>query len=358
MDKDAKIYIAGHTGLVGSSMLRTLRELGYSNIITRTHEELDLTRQAETELFFDQERPEYVFLAASKVGGIIANMTYTAEFIYNNLAIAANVINSAHRYGVKKLLNIGSSCIYPKIAPQPLREEYLLTNVLEPTNEAYAIAKIAAIKLCRYYNQQYRTNFISVMPTNLYGVKDNFNLETAHVLPALIRKFHLAKLLKKKKYDEIFRDLKTYRLGFGLDPHVDENSRASAEKALLELGIAGEYIMLWGTGEPYREFLYVDDLSQACIFLMANYDNIAIGEFINIGSGSDMKIRDIAALVKDIVGYTGDIRYDTSKPDGMQRKLMDSSRIQQLGWRQKHTLADGIRKTYEWYVSNPGEKHS
>lgn len=351
MDKDAKIYIAGHKGLVGSSLHRTLLELGYANIIARNHDELDLTRQSDTERFFKEERPEYVFLAASKVGGIIANMTYTAEFIYNNLAIAANVINSAYLYGAKKLLNIGSSCIYPKIAPQPLKEEYLLTNILEPTNEAYAIAKIAAIKLCRYFNQQYRTNFISVMPTNLYGIRDNFNLETAHVLPALIRKFHLAKLLKNRDYDSIIKDIRTYKLGFGLDAHVDITSRASIDKVLLEIGIKPEYVMLWGTGEPYREFLYVDDLSQACVFLMANYDNIALGEFINIGSGSDMKIKDIAALVKDIVAYTGDIRYDTSKPDGMQRKLMDSSRIQQLGWKQKHTLAEGIRKTYEWYVS-------
>ncbi|HPC40178.1 MAG TPA: GDP-L-fucose synthase [Spirochaetota bacterium] len=351
MDKDAKIYIAGHKGLVGSSLNRTLLELGYINIIARNHDELDLTRQSDTERFFKEERPEYVFLAASKVGGIIANMTYTAEFIYNNLAIAANVINSAYLYGAKKLLNIGSSCIYPKIAPQPLKEEYLLTNILEPTNEAYAIAKIAAIKLCRYFNQQYHTNFISVMPTNLYGIRDNFNLETAHVLPALIRKFHLAKLLKNRDYDSIIKDIRTYKLGFGLDAHVDITSRASIDKALLEIGIKPEYVMLWGTGEPYREFLYVDDLSQACVFLMANYDNIALGEFINIGSGSDMKIKDIAALVKDIVAYTGDIRYDTSKPDGMQRKLMDSSRIQQLGWKQKHTLAEGIRKTYEWYVS-------
>jgi len=351
MDKDAKIYIAGHKGLVGSSLNRTLLELGYINIIARNHDELDLTRQSDTERFFKEERPEYVFLAASKVGGIIANMTYTAEFIYNNLAIAANVINSAYLYGAKKLLNIGSSCIYPKIAPQPLKEEYLLTNILEPTNEAYAIAKIAAIKLCRYFNQQYHTNFISVMPTNLYGIRDNFNLETAHVLPALIRKFHLAKLLKNRDYDSIIKDIRTYKLGFGLDAHVDITSRASIDKALLEIGIKPEYVMLWGTGEPYREFLYVDDLSQACVFLMANFYNIALGEFINIGSGSDMKIKDIAALVKDIVAYTGDIRYDTSKPDGMQRKLMDSSRIQQLGWKQKHTLAEGIRKTYEWYVS-------
>jgi len=356
MDKKSKIYVAGHMGLVGSSLHRTLLELGYSNIVTRTHDELDLIRQADTERFFEEERPEYVFLAASKVGGIIANMTYTAEFIYNNLAIAANVINSAYRYGVKKLLNIGSSCIYPKIAPQPLKEEYLLTNILEPTNEPYAIAKIAAIKLCRYYNQQYKTNFISVMPTNLYGVRDNFNLETAHVLPALIRKFHLAKLLKGKNYKAIVEDLNTNKLGFGLDEQVDVDSPESIDKALREIGITGEYVMLWGTGEPYREFLYVDDLSQACIFLMANYDSIAIGEFINIGSGSDMKIKDIAAIVKDTVGYTGDMRHDTSKPDGMQRKLMDSSRMEKLGWKQKHTLAEGIKKTYEWYVGNSGAK--
>lgn len=350
MQKDSKIYIAGHTGLVGSSLYRTLVEFGYTNIVARTHNELDLTRQAATERFFEEERPEYVFLAASKVGGIIANMTYTAEFIYNNLVIAANVINAAHCYGVKKLLNIGSSCIYPKIAPQPLKEEYLLTNVLEPTNEPYAIAKIAAIKLCRYYNQQYNTNFISVMPTNLYGIRDNFNLETAHVLPALIRKFHLAKLLQSNNYSAIAEDIKKYKIGFGIDERINTQSSESIDKALHEIGITHEYVMLWGTGEPYREFLYVDDLSEACIFLMANYDNSTLGEFINIGSGSDMKIKDIAAIVRDVIGYSGYMRHDTSKPDGMQRKLMDSSRIQQLGWAQKHTLAEGIKKTYEWYV--------
>ena len=355
MDKNVKIYVAGHNGLVGSSLTRGLRDLGYENIITRTHKELDLTRQGDTERFFELERPEYVFLAASKVGGIIANMTYTAEFIYQNLAIATNVIHSSYRYGVKKLLNIGSSCIYPKIAPQPLKEEYLLTNMLEPTNEAYAIAKIAAIKMCRYYNQQYKTNFISVMPTNLYGVRDNFNLETAHVLPALIRKFHLAKLLKEKDHGAILADIKTYRLGFGLDEKIEYDSKESVENALREIGITNEHVMLWGTGEPYREFLHVDDLAQACIFLMANYDFFAIGEFINIGSGSDMKIKDIAAIVKETVGYTGEIRYDTSKPDGMQRKLMDSSRIEKLGWQRNYTLADGIKKTYEWYMSSIGK---
>jgi len=309
MERNSKIYIAGHRGLVGSALLRKLQNEGYEYLITRTSKELDLRRQAEVEAFFAHEKPEYVFLAAGTVGGIIANSTYRAEFIYDNIMIAANVINAAHKLKIKKLLNLGSSCIYPKLAPQPMREEYLLTGLLESTNEAYAVAKIAAIKLCRYYNEQYGTNFISVMPTNLYGPNDNFDLETSHVLPALIRKFHEAK--------------------------------ASHQ----------ESVTLWGSGKPYREFLYVDDLADACIFLMDKYDFNDIGEFVNIGTGKDVTIRELAELVKRIVGYEGDIRHDLTKPDGTPKKLLDVSRLQSLGWNAKTNLEEGIRKTYEFFVA-------
>lgn len=354
MQKDSKIYVAGHRGLVGSAILRKLREHGFTNLLTKTSTNLDLRRQSDTESFFAEERPDYVFLAAAKVGGILANNTYKAEFIYDNIMIAANVIHAAYTYRVKKLLNLGSSCIYPKSAPQPLKEEYLLTGLLEPTNEPYAVAKIAAIKLCRYYNEQYGTNFISVMPTNLFGIHDNFNLETAHVLPALIRKFHLARLLREKKYDELGKDLTRFPIGF--------NFSGSAE--MEKLGIIADYVTLWGTGQPYREFLFVDDLADACVFLMENYDadstarsssdregHPLIGEFINIGTGEDIIISDLAMLVRQIVGYEGEIRWDTSKPDGTPRKRLDISKIKSLGWQPKITLEQGIRMTYNWYLS-------
>lgn len=343
MKKNDKIYVAGHRGLVGSSVVRKLLKDGYAKVITRTSKELDLRRQADVEAFFEQERPEYVILAAAKVGGILANSTYVAEFIYDNTIIAANVVQSAYRYGVKKFLNLGSSCIYPKLAPQPIREEHLLTGVLEPTNEPYAVAKIAAIKLCRYYNEQYGTNFISVMPTNLYGPHDNFNLETAHVLPTLIRKFHLAKLLRQKNYDEIKKDLDRTAVGFNLN--LDQ------EHLLEKLGITPEYLMLWGSGEPYREFLYVDDLADACIFLMGRYNYKEVGEFVNVGTGEDIKIKELASLIQKIVKYEGEIKYDLSKPDGTPRKLLDVSRLKSLGWQSKTSLEEGIRNTYDWYLS-------
>ena len=309
MNLDSKIYLAGHQGLVGSNILKKLQQLGYKNIITKTFKDLDLRNQKTTEDFFEKEKPEYVFLAAAKVGGILANSTYVAEFIYDNLMIAANVIHACYKFKVKKLLNLGSSCIYPKLAPQPLKEEYLLSDYLEPTNEPYAVAKIAAIKLCRYYNEQYGTNFISVMPTNLYGPGDNFDLNNSHVIPALIRKFHDAKVLKK------------------------------------------DHVMLWGTGEPYREFLYIKDLTQALIFLMQNYDYKDIGEIINIGTGEDVKIKDLAEMIKQAVGFDGEIKYDSSKPDGTPRKLLDVSKINALGWKSKTNLKDGIKKSYEWYLN-------
>ena len=309
MNPNSKIYISGHRGMAGSAILRNLESKGYHNIITRTHSELDLTNQQSVNNFFETEKPEYVFLAAAKVGGILANSTYPAEFIYENLMIEANVIHAAYTHGVKKLLFLGSSCIYPGLAPQPLKEEYLLTGELEVTNEAYAVAKIAGIRMCKHYNQQYGTNFISVMPTNLYGPNDNYDLETSHVMAALIRKFHEAKMNNA--------------------PHV----------------------VVWGTGTPKREFLYVDDMADACVYLMENYDASYIGEFVNIGVGEDITIRELVELIKDIVGYSGKIVYDTTKPDGTPQKLLDVSRLRELGWSAKISLKDGIKQAYEWYVN-------
>lgn len=354
MEKNSRIYVAGHRGLVGSAIVRMLREHQFTNLITRTSNELDLRIQGDTRQFFAQEKPEYVFLAAAKVGGILANSTYRAEFIYDNIMIAANVTDASYRYGVKKLLNLGSSCIYPKFAPQPLKEEYLLTGLLEPTNEAYAIAKISAIKLCRYYNEQYGTNFMSVMPTNLFGIHDNFNLETAHVLPALVRKFHLARLLRENRYAELVKDVERFPLGFDISGSTD----------IGVLGITADHVELWGTGQPFREFLFVDDLADACVFIMENCDagsaasssndqhgHMLLGEFINIGTGEDISIRDLAELVKQIVGYEGTIVWDTSKPDGTPRKRLDVTRIKSLGWKPKISLEQGIRMTYDWYAS-------
>jgi GDP-L-fucose synthase len=343
MNTTSKIYVAGHGGLVGSAILRTLQERGYKNLCFKTSKEVDLRRQQGTEDFFKHERPEYVFLAAAKVGGILANSTYKAEFIYDNIAISANIIHESHKTGVKKLLNLGSSCIYPKFSPQPMKEDYLLTGSLEPTNEPYAIAKIAAIKLCRYYNEQYGTNFMSVMPTNLYGPNDNFNLETAHVLPALIRKFHLARLLREERYDEARKDIQRFSTGFNLDLNLD------VDLTLAKLGITPETVTLWGSGEPFREFMYVDDLADACVYIMERCDAKDIGEFVNIGTGEDMKIKDLALLAKRVVGFDGGISYDLSKPDGMPRKLLNVTRLRSLGWKATTTLEEGIKRTYDWY---------
>jgi len=307
MDKGSKIYLAGHRGLVGSALKRKLESKGYSNLIFCTHRELDLTNQQAVNDFFKTERPEYVFLAAAKVGGILANNTYPAQFIYENLMIEANVIHASYKYGVKKLLFLGSSCIYPKLAPQPLKEEYLLTGPLEDTNEAYAIAKIAGIRLCKHYNQQYGTNFISVMPTNLYGPNDNFDLETSHVMPALIRKFHEARI-----------------------SHEPE-------------------VVTWGSGKPHREFLHVDDMADACVYLMENFSKDDIGEFVNIGVGKDIAISELAELIKEITGFQGTIKKDLSKPDGTPQKLLDITKLNSLGWKAGITLKDGIEQTYEWY---------
>ncbi|MFC2061364.1 GDP-L-fucose synthase family protein [Elusimicrobiota bacterium] len=350
MDKNSKIYIAGHTGLVGSAFVRKLEAEGYSNLVYKDIDELDLRNQDDVEKFFMAEKPEYVFLAAAKVGGILANSTYKAEFIYDNIMIAANVINAAYKTGVKKLINLGSSCIYPKHAPQPMKEEYLLTGKLEPTNEPYAIAKIAAIKLCRYYNEQYGTDFISVMPTNLYGPEDNFNLETAHVLPAIIRKLHLAKLLSEGEMAAIRKDITKRPLGFGLEKDLDLNDDMSIASMLEKIGLTGESATFWGSGEPFREFLYVDDMADACVFLMEKYNSSDIGEFVNIGVGKDINIRELTEIIREIIGFNGDLKYDKSRPDGTLKKQLEISKMKELGWSPKIDLKTGIKMVYEWYL--------
>lgn len=307
MNKQSKIYIAGHNGLVGSALVRRLDQLGYANLIMKTRAQLDLRDSVAVQRFFSSEKPDYVFMAAAKVGGILANDTCPADFIYQNLMIQSNVIHNSYLVNVKKLLFLGSSCIYPRECQQPIKEDYLLSGPLEKTNEAYAIAKIAGIKMCQAYNQQYGTNYIAVMPTNLYGPNDNFDLSTSHVLPALIRKFHEAKV----------------------------NGRTS--------------VQVWGSGNPRREFLHVDDLADASLFLMANYDE---GEIVNIGTGKDLSISELAELVREVVGFEGEVHYDASKPDGTPRKLLDVSRLHATGWHHKIELRDGIEKSYMWFVEN------
>ncbi len=350
---DSSIYVAGHTGLVGRALISRLRARGYVNLVTCPHGELDLTRQAETEQFFARKRPEFVFFAAGRVGGIVANSTYRADFIYENMAMATNVIHSAYRFGVKRLLNFGSSCIYPKHAPQPIREEYLLSGGLEPTNEPYAVAKISAIKLCQYFNEQYGTDFISVMPTNLYGPYDNFNLETAHVAAALMRKFHLAKLLARKDYEGVRQDLVSAPVGFHLDPLIRDSSMEGLETMLGSLGVGADEVVLWGTGEPLREFLFVDDLADACIFLMEHGDGSLPDKIVNIGFGCDVTIRELADLLKELVGFEGSVRFDSTRPDGMARKLLHTGRLGALGWQARTSLRKGLQATYGWYLTEP-----
>ncbi len=337
--------------MVGSAIYRKLNESGHTNIITKTHKELDLTRQKETENFLAREQPEYVFLAAARVGGILGNSTYKADFIYQNMMIAANIIHASYKQGVKKLLNLGSTCIYPRQAPQPLKEESLLTGPLEPTNDAYAIAKISAIKLCRHYNEQYKTNFMSVMPTNLYGFNDNYNFETSHFLPAFIRKFHLGKLLENEDLDGVRNDFLKY--GTLSEEDVSAMSSSKIKDILKNIGIDKESVTLWGTGSPYREFLFADDLADACVFIIKKYNSKDLGEFINIGTGQDRHIKDYAQIVKKVIGFNGKIRWDTSKPDGTPRKLSDVSRIKKLGWEAKVTLEKGLRKVYGDYGQTP-----
>ena len=359
MNKDSKIYIAGHTGLVGSALQRNLAAGGYTNLITRTHAELDLLRQAEVEAFFDKERPDYVFFAAAKVGGILANNTYPADFIFNNLTIQGNVIHSAWIAGVKRLLFLGSSCIYPRECGQPMKEEYLLTGPLESTNEPYAVAKIAGLKMCQSYNRQHHTRFISAMPTNLYGPHDNFDLETSHVLPALIRKFHLAKLATQGDWAGIQKDQARY----GTIPEDILSSLSSISKSHGHGSLlpADPEVVLWGSGRPRREFLHVDDLADACLFLMRleqeevdSLLTVTPSPLINIGWGKDISIKELALIIKDIVGFDGDIIYDNTMPDGTPQKLLDVTRMAEIGWRAKITLREGIRQTYSWYLEKRG----
>ena len=307
MKKNDKIFIAGHRGMVGSALVRTLKEKGYSNLALRSHLELDLTVQEKVYTFFKEEHPDYVFLAAAQVGGILANTTYRAEFIYSNLAIQNNVLDAAWKYNAKRLMFLGSSCIYPKHCPQPIKESYLLTGPLETTNESYAIAKIAGLKTCEAYNYQYKTDYVTVMPTNLFGPNDNFEPETSHVMPALIQKIHQAKISKAK------------------------------------------HVTIWGTGSPKREFLHVDDMASACVFLM---DKDIFKDIVNVGSGFDLTIRELAEMICKIIGFTGELNFDTSKPDGPPRKLLDISRLQSLGWQPKFILEDSIASTYSWFLEN------
>ncbi len=306
MDQSSKIFIAGHKGMVGSAIVRNFVSYGYNNITTRTSTELDLRNQAAVNEFFASEKPEYVILAAARVGGIVANNTFRAEFLYENLMIESNIIHFSYLHNVKKLLFLGSSCIYPKLAPQPMKEEYLLTGLLEHTNEPYAIAKIAGIKLCEAYRDQYGCNFISAMPTNMYGQGDNYHLQNSHVIPALLRKFHEAKVS------------------------------------------GSTFTEIWGTGKPFREFMYVDDLADACLFLMNNYNS---REFINVGSGEEVTIEELARTVQHVVGFDGEVRFDTSKPDGTPRKLMDSSKLHSLGWRHKISLQEGLTQAYQYFLA-------
>ena len=347
MDKNSKIYIAGHRGLVGSAILENLRRKGYANIVSRTHKELDLTNQLAVANFFREEKPEYVFLAAAKVGGIVANNVYRADFIYENTMIQNNVIHQSFVNQVKKLLFLGSTCIYPKNAPQPMNEECLLTGTLEYTNEPYAIAKIAGIKMCESYNIQYGTNFISVMPTNLYGPNDNFNLEKSHVLPALIRKIHLAKLMSESKYNEVIKDLGVSNIN-------------EARIYLNSFGVSEKSVEIWGSGKPKREFLWSEDMADACVFIMENInfsDTFVESEkeirntHINIGTGKDVSIKKLAETIKQVIGFNGELVFNTEKPDGTMRKLTDVSKLNELGWQHNIELEEGIKRVFEWYTN-------
>ncbi len=350
MEINSKIYIAGHRGMVGSAILRKLKKEGYANFVLRTSKELDLRNQQEVKSFFEQEKPEYVFLAAAKVGGIVANNTFRGEFLYDNLMIQSNIIHNSYLSKVKKLLFLGSSCIYPKLAPQPLKEEYLLTGELEPTNEPYAIAKIAGIKMCDAYREQYGCNFISAMPTNLYGPNDNYNLETSHVLPALIRKIHLGNSLENNDWDAIRKDLDQRPIEGVSGQNSDNDLKSILKKYGIAQAKSGQTsITLWGTGEPLREFLHVDDLASACFFLMTNFNEAG---FVNIGTGSDLSIKDLAEMIKSIVSYTGSVIWDTTKPNGTPRKLMDVDKIHSLGWNFNLELKMGVTSVFEKYISH------
>jgi len=359
MQKNSKIYVAGHRGLVGSAIVSNLKAKGYTNVIGKTHSELDLLDQQAVATFFENEKPEYVFLAAAKVGGIVANNTYRADFIYENLQIQNNIIHQSYKHNVKKLMFLGSTCIYPKNAPQPMPEDCLLTDTLEYTNEPYAIAKIAGIKMCESYNLQYGTNYISVMPTNLYGPNDNFDFEKSHVLPALIRKIHCAKLLNEGRDEKVIKDL-------GVE------SLEEAKAYLANFGVDGESVEIWGSGKPMREFLWSEDMADACVFLMENRDfkdTYAVvngsnrtctpnevqnqetrNTHINIGTGVDISIKALAETIKEIIGFKGELYFNTDKPDGTMKKLTDVSKLHGLGWKHRVELREGIEKMYSWYL--------
>tara|TARA_R110002073_G_scaffold279026_1_gene443065 strand:+ start:342138 stop:343190 length:1053 start_codon:yes stop_codon:yes gene_type:complete len=344
MNKEAKIYVAGHNGLVGSAIVKNLQQKGYTNILTKTHQEIDLTNQQQTVEFFSNEKPEYVFLAAAKVGGIIANNTYRADFIYENLMIQNNIIHQSYVNDVKKLLFLGSTCIYPKTANQPIKESALLTNELEYTNEPYAIAKIAGIKMCESYNLQYGTNFLSVMPTNLYGPNDNLDLEKSHVLPALVRKIHLAKLLENEEYEAVLKDLNVKTI-------------EEAQVILENYGITSGSVEIWGTGKPKREFLWSEDMADACVYIMQNVEfndlilnqNEVRNTHINIGTGIDISIEALADKIKEIVGFKGVFKFNTAKPDGTFRKVTDVTKLHNLGWSHSIELESGVKMMYHWY---------
>lgn len=358
MDKGAKIYIAGHRGMVGSAIWRNLESKGYTNIIGKTFDELDLTQQQSVADFFEKEKPEYVFLAAAKVGGIVANNTYRAQFIYENIQIQNNIIHQAYLNGVKKLLFLGSSCIYPKNAPQPLKEDYLLTSELEYTNEPYAIAKIAGIKMCESYNLQYGTNFISVMPTNLYGLNDNYDLEKSHVLPAFIRKMYLAKCIQENNIEALHKDIEKRPIkGLPQKCTQDEALEVLKNYGLLQKDDEIMSIQLWGSGKPQREFLHANDMADACVYIMQKVDFKDIrldgkeirNTHINIGCGEDLSIKDLAKTVKEVLDFKGELHWDTTKPDGTLRKLLDVSKLNDLGWKQTIQLKQGIKTVFEEY---------
>jgi GDP-L-fucose synthase len=351
MQKTSKIYIAGHRGLVGSAIVKNLIAKGYTNLVYQTHNELDLCNQSEVEQFFQREQPEYVILAAAKVGGIVANNTYRADFIYENLQIQNNIIHQAYIHGVEKLLFLGSTCIYPKNALQPMPEDCLLTDTLEYTNEPYAIAKIAGIKMCESYNIQYETNFISVMPTNLYGPNDNFDLEKSHVLPALIRKIHLAKLLNENNNEALLLDLKV-------------ESLEEASEYLQGFGVDSQKVEIWGSGKPMREFLWSEDMADACVFIMESRDfkdtisnkSEIRNTHINIGTGVDISIKELAELIQKIIGFKGELYFNSDKPDGTMKKLTDVSKLHSLGWKHSVELRNGIEKMYNWYLKSADSK--
>ena len=356
MNKDSKIFVAGHRGLVGSAIWNNLISKGYTNLVGRTHSELDLLDGMATRRFFDDEQPEYVILAAAFVGGIMANNIYRADFIYKNLQIQQNVIGESFRHGVKKLLFLGSTCIYPREAPQPIKEDALLTSPLEYTNEPYAIAKIAGLKLCESFNLQYGTNYIAVMPTNLYGPNDNFDLEKSHVLPAMIRKIHLAKLLMENDFNGIRRDLISCPCS-KIDTSAEDYILA---QSLNDLGIFKDHLLLWGTGEPLREFLWSEDMADASVYIL---ENVSFSDLkgssqdirnchINIGTGIEHTIAQVANMIKSTIGYNGDIRWDSTKPNGTMRKLCDVSKLHSLGWHHKVELSDGIKRLYNWYLNS------